>query len=226
VLIHVKVAVNEAAEDFTAVKQMEVIMPEQSSIHFYLDWSKQRIDEMDATLASLESKASQVKADSRAKADQLVADLKKRRDEFQASVNAQAQAGEAAWRATKAQLESQWGGFEAQVKTYFETVGKQIEQQQATFRDVAAAQAKAWREAADTLHAEAAKVAAARRTDIDAAVKQMKADAAEAEARLQKLRQAGSDSWTALSAALTESRKAFDQANQAAWDAVKRAIAA
>ena len=91
--------------------------------------------------------------------------MKKRRDEFQAKAKAQAQAGEAAMQANKAQLESQWRGFEAQVKTYFDTVGKQIEQQQATFRDVAAAQAKAWREAAETFHSEAAKVAAARRTE-------------------------------------------------------------
>ena len=128
-------------------------------------------------------------------------------------------------QAGKAQLESQWHGFEAQVKTYFDTVGRQIEQQQAPFRDVAAAQAKAWREAADKLHSEAAKVAAARRADVDAAVKQMKADAAEAEARLQKLKQAGGESWAAMSAALAKSRKAFDQANQKAWDALKRATA-
>jgi len=120
-------------------------------------------------------------------------------------------------------LESQWQGFETQVKTYVETLGKQVQQQQATFRDVAAAQVKAWREAADKLNEEAAKVAAARRVDVDAAVKQMKADAAEAETRLQKLKQAGSESWSPLSAALAESRKAFDRANQEAWNALKRA---
>jgi len=199
-------------------------MPEPSSMNVYLNWTKERIDEMDAMLASLAAEAGRAKADSKAKADQLVADLMKRRDEFQAKVNAQAQAGEAAFNAGKAQLESQWDGFEAQVKAYFETVGKQIEQQQATFRDVAAAQARAWREAVDTLTAEAAKVTAARRADFDAAVKQMKADAVEAEARFQKLKQAGSESWTGLSAALAESRKAFDRANQEAWDAVKRAV--
>ena len=32
-------------------------MPTQSSAHFFLSWAKERIDEMDATLASLESKA-------------------------------------------------------------------------------------------------------------------------------------------------------------------------
>ena len=47
---------------------------------------------------------------------------------------------------------------------------------------MAAAQVKAWREAADKLHDAAAKVAAARRADIDTALKQMKADASEAEA--------------------------------------------
>src|SRR6516164_2849682 len=162
-------------------------MPAES-MHFYLNWAKERIDEMDATLASLE-----------------------------------AEAGQAAWARTKPQLESRWNDFEAQVKTYIDSVGKQVQQQQATFRDVAAAQVKAWHEAADKLHDAAAKVAAARRADLDATVKQMKADASEAEARLQKLKQAGSESWTTFGAALAESRNAFDRANQAAWDALKRA---
>jgi hypothetical protein len=30
-------------------------MPEHSSMHFYLNWTKERLDEMDATLASLEA---------------------------------------------------------------------------------------------------------------------------------------------------------------------------
>ena len=199
-------------------------MPEHSSIHPYLNWTKERLDEMDATLASLEGKASQVKADPKAEADKMIGDLKKRRDEFLDKVKAQAQAGEAALQATKPQLESQWQAFEVQVKTYFDTVGKQIELQQATFRDVAAAQVKAWREAADQVHNAATKVAAEKRANLDTAVKQMKADAVEAEARLQKLKQAGKESWAALSAALAESRKAFDRANQKASDELKRAI--
>ena len=198
-------------------------MPAESSMHFYLNWAKERIDEMDATLASLEAKAGQVQAESKVKANQLIAELRKRRDEFQATVKKQAEAGEAAWARTKPQLESRWNDFEAQVKTYIDSVGKQVQQQQATFRDVAAAQVKAWRDAADKLHDAAAKVAAARRADLDATVKQMKADASEAEARLQKLKQAGSESWTTFGAALAESRNAFDRANQAAWDALKRA---
>ncbi len=198
-------------------------MAEHSSIHAYLNWTKQRIDEMDATLASFEAKGGQLKADKKAKAEQVIADLKKRRDEFQAKAKIQAQAGAAVLQANKAQLEGQWRDFEAEVNTHFDTVGKQVEQQQATFKEVAAAQAKAWREAVDTLHGEAAKVAAARRADVDVAVKQLKTDAAEAEVRLQKLKQAGGESWAAMSTALAESRKAFDQANQKAWDALRQA---
>ena len=80
-------------------------MQEHSSMHVYLNWSKQRIDEMDAALASLEAKVSQLKADSKAKADHLLADLKERQHEFQAKAKAQAQAGEATLHASKAQLE-------------------------------------------------------------------------------------------------------------------------
>jgi hypothetical protein len=192
-------------------------------MHVYLNWTKERLDEMDATLASFEAKASQLGADAKAKADECISDLKKRRNEFQAKAKEQAEASEAAWQAAKMQLESQWSDFEALVKTYFETVGKQIEQQQSTFREVAAAQVKAWREAADKFHDAATKMTAEKRANVDTAIKQMKADAAEADARLQKLKQAGSESWTALSGALAESRRAFDQANQKAWDAFKRA---
>jgi DNA anti-recombination protein RmuC len=202
---------------------MEATMPERSSVHFYLNWAKERIDEMDATLASLERKASHVQADLKEKANELISDLRTRRDEFQTLAKKQAEAGVAAWERTKAQFESQWNGFEAQVKTYIDTVGKQVEQQQETFRDIADAQLKAWHEAADKFHSAATKLAAERRADIDAAVKQMKADASESEARLQKLKGAGRESWMALSAALAESRKAFDRANQSAWDALKRA---
>lgn len=181
---------------------------------------------MDATLASLETRASQAQAESKVKADQLIDDLKKRRDAFQANVKAQAQAGEAALQASKAELEKQWNGFETQVKTYFDTVGKQLEQHQITFRNLAAAQVKAWRAAADKLQEEAAKITVARRGDVEAAIKQMKADAAEAEARLQKLKQVGSQSWAALSAALAESRKAFDRGNHEAANALKSGAAA
>jgi hypothetical protein len=50
----------------------------------------------------------------------------------------------------------------------------------------------------------------------------MQADAATAEEKLKKLNEAGIQSWSALMSALTETRTAFDRANQAAREAFKR----
>jgi hypothetical protein len=198
-------------------------MATQSSIHFYLNWAKERIDEMDATLASLEAKLSEVQADARVKANQVLVDLGKKRDDFQSAVKKQAEAGEAVWIKAKAELEAEWSAFETEVKKYVDTFGKNIEQQQATFKLQADAQLKAWREAADKLRTAGKEFAAERRGEIEATVKRMEDDAAVAEERLQKLNQAGMQSWSALMGALAETRAAFDRANQAAQDAFKRA---
>ena len=198
-------------------------MATQSSIHFYLNWAKERIDEMDATLASLEAKLSEVQADARVKANQVLVDLGKKRDDFRDTMKKQSEANETVWIQAKAKLEDDWRSFEAEVKKYVESFGKQIEHQQATFKLQADAQLKAWREAANKLGSEANKFASERRGDIDAAVKRMNADAVEAEKKLEKLSQAGTQSWSALMAALTETRAAFDRANEAAREAFKRA---
>ena len=73
-----------------------------------------------------------------------------------------------------------------------------------------------------SLATDAKEFAAERRTEIDATLKRMQADAATAEEKLKKLNEAGVQSWSALMAALTETRTAFDRANQAAREAFKR----
>jgi hypothetical protein len=201
----------------------DVQMPTHSSIHFYLNWAKERIDEMDATLASLEGKVSEVQADARTKANQALADMREKRDDFRDLVKKQAQANEAAWIREKTRLESDWNAFEKDAKKYVETFGKQIEQQQATFKHLATAQVKAWREAADNFRTAGKEFAAKHQSEIDASVKQMEVGAAAAEEKLQKLNQAGIQSWSALMGALAETRATFDRANKAAQEAFKRA---
>jgi hypothetical protein len=196
----------------------------QSSTHFYVNWAKERLDEMDAALTSLEGKVGGVQADVRDKANKFLTDLRKQRDAFRDTVKKQSEANEAAWISAKARLEPEWNSFEAEVKKYFESFSKQFEQQQATFKLQGEAQLKAWREAADKLASEAQAFATERRVEIDTAVKRMKADAAAAEEKIQKdLNQAGTQSWSALMATLAETRATFDRANQAAREAFKRA---
>jgi hypothetical protein len=199
-------------------------MPENSSQHAYVTWTKQRLDEMDAALASFETRASQVKADAKAKAIQLTADMKKRRADFEAEAKAHLKVGEAALQASKTKLEKQWASFEAELKPYVETVGKDIDQKRTTFADIAAAQAKAWGEAAEKLRSAAAKLGTENRAKADKAIAQLQADATEAKAQFEKLKQAGDESWSALSGALQTSRKKFDEASHSAWEALKDSV--
>ncbi|MDI1229270.1 MAG: hypothetical protein PSY14_16440 [bacterium] len=187
-------------------------------------WAKLRIDEMDAVLKSLEGKATQINADAQARAAQLVADLKKLRQDFETQFRMHATEGEAALELVRKKLEGQCEDFQRQIKTYIETAGKQVEHQEELFKEMAASQITAWREGADKLQKEAANAATAHRASIDEAIKRMKVAATEAEDRLKKVREAGSQSWPAFNSALVESRKAFDHATQVATDALKRAL--
>ena len=195
----------------------------QSNIHFFTNWAKERLDEMDATVTSLEGKAVEVQTDVRDKAKKVLANLREQRDDFRDTMKKQSEANETAWIQAKEKLAADWRLFETEVEKYVGSFAKRIEHQQTTFKLQADAQLKAWREAADRLESDAKKFASDRRGGIDAAVKRMIDDAAEAEQKLRKLSQAGNQSWSALMAALTETRTAFDRANEAAREAFKRA---
>lgn len=198
-------------------------MSTQGNVHFFTTWAKERLDEMDATLTSLEGKVAEVQADARDKANKILTELRKNRDAFGDAIRKHSAANESAWTGAKARLETEWNAFEAEVKKYVENYGKQFELQQATFKNQAAAQMKAWREAGDKLASAANEFAAERRGEIEASLKRMKTDAAAAEEKLMKLNEAGTQSWSVLTAALTETRAVFDRANQAAREAFKRA---
>ena len=198
-------------------------MVTQSNINFFTNWGKERLAEMEATVASLESRAAEVQSDLRERATKVLADLGRQRDEFRDTLKKQSEAGEAAWTQAKSKMEADWRVFEAETGKYVESFGKQVEQQQATFKLQADAQLKSWREAADKLGSDAGKFASEHRVNIDAALKRMNADAVDAEKKLEKLKQAGTHSWSALMTALTETRLAFDRANEAAREAFKRA---
>lgn len=200
-------------------------MATDSSMHIYFNWAKERIDEMEAALASLESKAKEVQGGASAKAEQLRADLRKQCDEFRHVLKKQDKANDASWSKAKQQLEGLWNAFETEVKKYVESFGDQAKQQQATFKLQADAQVKAWREAAEVFRSTGKEFETKRRAEIEASAKRMEADAAAAQEKLRKLNEAGAQSWSVLMAALKETRATFDRANQAAQDAFRKAAA-
>ncbi len=194
-----------------------------SQAHFYLNWAKERIDEMDAVLASLDERVSQLNTEARSAAEKAIEELRIKRDAFFNDVKKQMEGGEAAWGQTKEKLEAQWGIFQSEIAKYFEGIVQQGKQQQSAFEQIASAQLKSWRDAAEKIQAASAEFAADRRAKVEATTQQMKAEASAAEAKFEKLAKAGTESWTAWNAALTESRTAFDRANQVAWESFKRA---
>src|SRR5215468_195136 len=173
-------------------------METHSSVHVYLDWVKGRLDEIDATLASLEGSAAKLSGDARAKADRAVADMRQARDTFGKLMKEQAEAGQETLAQSKEALDKQWALFERSYQAYVDAAGKQVDVQRAAFEARAAAQRKAWQEAIDELHKSAAAFAADRRSDLDEAVSQMKTQADAVKVKFDKLYNAKGESWTAL----------------------------
>ena len=99
-----------------------------------------------------------------------------------------------------------------------------VDSHQSTYQKLAIAQTKAWRQAAGKLRVLSRKVAPARRKDLAAALKQLKADASNAQARLKRLESAGATTWSAMRTALNVSRKEFDRASRQAATAIRRAM--
>jgi hypothetical protein len=197
-------------------------MSSQSTVHPYLDWAKERLDEIDATLASFEHNAAKLQADARTKAEKAMVAMRAARDDFRKSIKEQGQASEAAIASSKKALETQWTAFEGGVLSYLDATGQQAKEQDAAFRACADAQRKAWHEAIDKLHKSATNFAADRRDEIETAVKHMKVEADAAKTRLDKLHKAGGESWAAMKSALAETRAALDKANQTVHESLKR----
>jgi len=187
-------------------------MPKHSSFHFHIEWAKERLDEMDASLASLERHARAKEAEFRAKADQLIAALRKRRDQYWRASDTLRYAADEAWPRDKAMLDKLFEGFSKDLNGYVEKLGTEAALQRALFQDSAAAQRNALRDAVERLEKAGKEFATHRGSEIGEMLQQMRADASDVEAKIQKLNRAGNRSWAELSEELAESRAAFDNA--------------
>lgn len=200
----------------------EVAAP--SSVRVSIDWAKERLDEMDATLASLEKKLGDLKAATRGKAEIAIAEMREQREALKTIIEAKKQAGEAEWQEAKATIGSKWTAFEAAVQKWVAATGELVAVHNEMFVARAEAQLKAWHDKIEQLETSAKGFASSRKIEIDSAVATMRADAEVTKAKLEAVKRSGKESWTALSKALDESRTAFDRANQTASEAFKRAM--
>src|SRR5215207_3781121 len=102
-------------------------MADQSRMHPYLDWAKARIDEMDATLASIERQFGTMEANTQVKVEGLLTAMRSEREAFVENLKKQTRTGEAAIAGAKDNMEANWNAFEIKLQKYIEDAGKQLD---------------------------------------------------------------------------------------------------
>jgi hypothetical protein len=90
-------------------------MTTPSNAHDHTVWAMERLDEMDATLAALESNAGKLRGDARANAENELANMRAKRDAFRETLEKDGEAGKASQARTRVALEAGWSAFQASV---------------------------------------------------------------------------------------------------------------
>lgn len=183
--------------------------PLQNSVNVFVDWAKARLDEMAANAGTLQDNMDKLDANSRAQAEQAVTQLNQWIEQGQRDIkDAQAQ-GEASLTQAKADMETLWSNFQ---KNSGDWAGL-LKDNQALFQARAQAQVQAWQDAVNTYMHRLNDVHEQNKSQAEAQLAQLQADAKKAQAELtakaEELAKAGQTSWGAMSEALDQSRDAF-----------------
>lgn len=199
-------------------------MTEQSHIHKSVEWAKNRLDEIDSSVAHFETRAQELQSEARAKADAAIARMKTSRDAYRAWVKENDEIALLIEAGEKKKLEAAWAEFEDNVMAYFDAAAGMYESDKAYFQLRIEAQKEAWHKTIDRVRATAKTFQANRKTEIDAAVATLEKNADVANAKLKELNKAGNASWAAVRDALSASRSAFDKALGETQSAFKKVI--
>ena len=188
-------------------------MTEEPYAHRFLNWIKARLDEMDATLTSIDKSAGTLHSSAKKQAEEALSQISAGRKAFEEAIIKQQTESEAAWTGAKIALEADWAFFEATVEDYVKNSPLPSQEAAKLFKARAEAQGKAWDETISALGKKAGMASAKGKQAIDDALTHLKRQADEAKAKLEARQKARSESWAAFKTALQESRAAFDKAS-------------
>jgi hypothetical protein len=197
-------------------------MTSETDTHLFSNWAKERLDEIEATLAALQARVDTLQAGTKKQAEQTIAEIRAQQHVFQEMLKKQTEEGTANWTSLMRGLESNWASFESLVQKYLNVTWQDAQHLQETFSARAEAQRKAWQEAIENLRGKADTFAATHKKDAEEALNQLKAAADTAKAKLETQQKAGVESWDALKTALEESRAAFDKATHKVIESFKK----
>tara|TARA_R110001592_G_scaffold12718_1_gene60099 strand:- start:326 stop:925 length:600 start_codon:yes stop_codon:yes gene_type:complete len=199
-------------------------MTTQSHIHSFIERAKNRLDEIDASVAHFEARAQDVQAEARAKADEAITKMKANRDAYQAWVAENQEIGELVTAEAREDLEAEWAAFEDNVMAYFDAAAGMYEQDRAYFQVRIEALKDAWEKTMERVKKTAKTLQASSKAEVDAAVAKLEKNEDIAIAKLKDLNKAGNASWAAVRDALSASRAAFDKALEETQSAFKKAM--
>jgi len=178
-----------------------------------VEWSQDRLSELDAAIAVLEQNAAKLQGEARARADAALKTLRERRDAYRARAE-EAVANAKTW--TDAQvaearksLDDTWTAFETARDDYLDAVKADLATRRAVLEAELDARQKAWQKSIDELRVKAAKLAADQRAAIDARIAALKAQADEAKARIGRLQDASAGAWETTKKSYAEAQKLF-----------------
>ena len=201
--------------------------PDPLGAHAAIEWARERLLEIDATLATLEEDAGRLRDDASKRADDAIAKLRATRDAYGAKFDAVLADGRQQTEATvaeaRAALEAQWSEFERELEGYFTSINSEIALRKQVFQARAKAEEAYWRQAIADLQASAASAVAERRAGLEARIAALQAVTDGARARLVRLQLAGGETWSALRDGLAEARSVFDKTYEAVRAALERA---
>jgi hypothetical protein len=198
-------------------------MAKTSIIHPYIEWAKNRLNEIDATVSTLEETVNDLGEETRAKAEKALEGMREQQGIFKTQIEEHLESTEKNWESSVSQLTDEWRIFETYVIAYADAAKDQGEQYEAAFKARAKAQLEAWQAAVDNVRRASSDFQAERKKEIMHALDKMSDEAKATKKKLDRIESAGNQTWRALSKALSESRIAFEKANKEAHEAFKSA---
>jgi hypothetical protein len=196
-------------------------MTKQHLAHEYLTWTKQKLDEIDATLAAVEGSVDQLKTDARTKA---IARIRTARDAFKAkadAVRSDVAAAKAVADDAYVAVEAEWTEVELAFRDFLTAVEGQANVVKATLAARAEAQRRSWQSSIQAIQTAAAGSIEAALGEADAALRRVSAETEKVEAKLGKVSTAGDESWKAIKGGLDEAISVYERA----WKKVSEAVA-
>jgi hypothetical protein len=199
-------------------------MSKQSLAHEYLEWTKQKLEEIDATLSALDDLVKTLKSDARTKADAAIVQIRAARDAFKAKVDAlrsDIAASKAVADDTYVSLKAEWAEVELAFQDFLAAAAGQANIVKQAVTDRAEAQRKSLHSSLQAIRATASDALDQGRIEADAAISRLAAETEKAAAKLGQVSAAGDDSWKAIKGGLEEITSAYDRT----WKKISEAIA-